>query len=134
TVAVNDPGAEETLVGATVFLFNLPRYALGLPFAPLAQGDDGLLDLVVFREAGAFRALHYLWLVLRGLHLARSDVQHRRVRRVSISSTETVPVQLDGDPGGYVTAGEGPNFGWRVEVLPHAIDVLVPRASGRHGG
>ena len=59
-------GAEETLVGTTAFVFNLPRYALGLPFAPSAQGDDGWLDLVVFRDPGPFRALHYLWLVVRG--------------------------------------------------------------------
>lgn len=130
SVAITDPGAEETLVGSSVFLFNLPSYALGLPFVPSAQGDDGWLDLIVFREAGPFRALHYLWLIVRGIHLDRPDVHHRRVRRVAISSSESVPVQLDGDPGGYITAGTEPDDGgWTVEVLPRAIDVLVPCAS-----
>jgi diacylglycerol kinase family enzyme len=124
SVAVNDPGAEETLVGSTVFVFNLPSYALGIPFAPSAQSDDGWLDLVVFRDPGPFRALHYLWLVIRGIHLDRPGVFHRRVRRVSITSAETVPVQLDGDPGGQVTAGDD----WSAEILPHAVDVLVPCA------
>jgi diacylglycerol kinase (ATP) len=129
SVAITDPAAEETLVGSTVFLFNLPSYALGLPFVPSAQGDDGWLDLIVFREAGPFRALHYLWLVVCGIHLDRPDVHHRRVRRVAISSSEPVPIQLDGDPGGYITAGAEPNGGgWTVEVLPRAIDVLVPCA------
>ena len=49
---------------------------------------------------GPFRALHYLWLVLRGSHLRRDDVQHRRVRSATIASPESVPFQLDGDPGG----------------------------------
>jgi diacylglycerol kinase family enzyme len=124
SVAVNDPGAEETLVGSTVFLFNLPSYALGIPFAPSAESDDGWLDLVVFRDPGPFRALHYLWLVIRGIHLDRPGVFHRHVRRATITSAATVPVQLDGDPGGQVSAGED----WRVEILPHAIDVLVPCA------
>jgi diacylglycerol kinase family enzyme len=128
SVRVEDPGAEETLVGSTVFVFNLPRYALGLPFAPAARGDDGYLDLVVFREPGAFHALHYLWLVIRGLHLRRPGVEHRRVRRVVVSSAERIPVQLDGDPGGFLEAG--PGQGWEVEVLPDAVDVLVP-AAGR---
>lgn len=133
TVAITDPGREETLVGTTVFLFNLPRYALGLPFAPSARGDDGLLDLVVFREPGAFRALHYLWLVVCGLHTNCKGVEHRKVRGTLISAAERVPVQLDGDPGGFLD-GEP----WATEVLPGAIAVMVPapvrvasRAAGR---
>jgi diacylglycerol kinase family enzyme len=125
TVKVVDPGHDETLIGSTVFLFNLPRYALGLPFAPSAIGDDGLLDLVVFRDPGPFRALHYLWLVLRGVHLENQGVQHRKVRKAVISTSERVPFQLDGDPGGFVDSGQ--DEGWSVEVLPAAIEVLVPR-------
>jgi diacylglycerol kinase family enzyme len=128
TVDIADAGAEESLTGSTAFLFNLPRYALGLPFAPAARGDDGWLDLVVFRDAGPLRALHYLWLVFRGIHLDRPGVYHRRVRRVMISSAALVPVQLDGDPGGYVTSGTAPGDIWSIEVLPRAIDVLVPCA------
>jgi diacylglycerol kinase (ATP) len=124
TIQVADPGREEALVGTTAFLFNLPRYALGLPIAPSARADDGLLDLVVFRDPGPWRALHYLWTVLRGLHLRRDDVYHRRVGRVVVSSAEPVPVQLDGDPFGCIAAE--PSRPWTVEVLPGAIDVLVP--------
>jgi diacylglycerol kinase family enzyme len=114
-------GLEETLVGTTVFVFNLPRYALGLPFAPKASGDDGYLDLVVFRDPGPFRALHYLWLVIRGLHLERPGITHRRVRKVKIETAGAVPVQLDGDPGGVIDPGSAP---WVVEVLPAAIRVI----------
>jgi diacylglycerol kinase (ATP) len=128
TVQIADPGHEEVLTGTTVFLFNLPRYALGLPFAPTARGDDGLLDLVVFRNAGPFQALYYLWLVVRSLHLDTPGVFHRRIRRVVVSAAETVPVQLDGDPGGSLAAGDGGDGPWTIEVLPGAIDVMVPCA------
>lgn len=117
----------ETIVGTTAFVFNLPRYALGLPFAPTAVGDDGLLDLVVFQEPGPFRALRYLWLVFRGLHLRRSSVIHRKVHRVSIRAESDVPIQLDGDPAGTLLA-DSPEP-WVAEVMPGAIDVVVP-ASG----
>ena len=116
TVQVADPGHEEILTGTSVFVFNLPRYALGLPFAPTARGDDGLLDLIVFRNAGPFQALYYLWLVVRSLHLDTHGVFHRRVRKVAVSAVEPVPVQLDGDPGGFVTSGEGPEGAWTIEV------------------
>ncbi len=117
----------ETLVGTTAFVFNLPRYALGLPFAPAAQADDGWLDLVLFRDPGPLRALHYLWLVVRGLHLDRPGIIHRRVRRITIAADAPVPVQLDGDPGGMIDPDSGAP--WIVEVLPNAIEVMVSRAA-----
>jgi diacylglycerol kinase family enzyme len=123
-VRIDDPGAEETIEGTTVFVFNLPRYAMGLPFAPSARGDDGRLDLVVFRKPGPFRALHYLWLVLRGAHLDRDDVHHRRVLSATIISPEAVPFQLDGDPGGMVTPDHGGPLA--VGILPGEVEVIVP--------
>jgi diacylglycerol kinase (ATP) len=124
TARINDPGSEEVIVGTTAFVFNLPRYALGLPFVPEARGDDGRLDLIIFREPGALRALHYLWLVLRGLHLKRTDVQHRRVRSVTITSPVSVPVQLDGDPAGEI--GPGEDGALSLHILPAAVEVIIP--------
>ncbi len=136
SVRITDPGAEEVLKGTTVFIFNLPRYALGLPFVPVAREDDGWLDLVVFRHPGPFRAFYYLCKVFCGIHLRDPSVYHRRVRRAVVTAQETIPVQLDGDPGGYVLAGpdssrdDGPfregRAEWTVEILPSALSVLVP--------
>jgi diacylglycerol kinase family enzyme len=139
TVQILDPHATETLEGTTVFIFNLPRYALGLPFAPHASQDDGLLDLVVFRKPGAFQALYYLWQVLLGTHLKHPEVFHRRVRRIRLTSQAQVPTQLDGDPAGYLTpclhsfwavqqAEPFPGNGVTIEVVPGAVDLIVPAA------
>ncbi len=125
TVAIADPGREETLVGSTAFVFNLPRYALGLPFVPKALGDDGWLDLIVFRDPGALPALRYLWLVFRGIHLDRPGVSHRRVRRLSVTCPEPAPVQLDGDPGGAIILGDE-GHPWTIETLPRVLGVVVP--------
>ena len=123
SVVITDPGAEEELSGTTVFVFNLPRYALGLPFAPQAMQDDGLLDLVVFRDPGPFQALYYLWRVLCGTHLDHPGVYHRRVRSVTLSSNQTVPVQLDGDPAGFLSpARQDPANGESADGdLPRAV-------------
>jgi len=157
TVCVADPGAEESLVGTTVFVFNMPRYALGLPFAPEAREDDGWLDLVVFRDPGPFQALYYLWRVFCRSHLQDPGVFHRRVKKVVVTAQDPVPVQLDGDPGGIVlpastaSAANGQVGGhdqgldltdrlpaglatqtaaeWRVEILPAALSVMA--VSGR---
>jgi len=126
-VTILDQGREEVLTGTSVLLFNLPRYALGLPFAPTAQDDDGALDLVIFKKPGAFHALRYLWLVFRGLHLQRRGVQHRVVKRISVSVDESpVPVQIDGDPGGVLEQGQP----WSLEVVPGALPLIVPPTAG----
>jgi diacylglycerol kinase family enzyme len=159
SVRIVDPTTQEVLRGTTVFVFNLPRYALGLPFAPVARDDDGWLDLVVFRDPGPFQALFYLWKVFCGIHLNDPSVFHRRVRKVVVTADEPIPVQLDGDPGGYVlpqgrvspahapsTADDGTTASgtephrsaptpardaavWTVEILPGTAKILAP--SGR---
>jgi diacylglycerol kinase family enzyme len=123
-VRVEDPGPPEQVEGTTVFVFNLARYALGLPFVPDARDDDGLLDLLVFREPGPFRAFRYLVDVFLRRHLGRPGVLHRRVRRVTIEADAAVPVQLDGDPGGVL----GPGRPWTVEVEPSALRIVTPGA------
>ena len=143
---IDDGDAEETLVGTTVFVFNLPRYALGLPFAPSASQDDGLLDLVVFRDPGPLRALYYLWKVVLGTHLDHPGVYHRRVRKVELTAGGAVPVQLDGDPAGYllpttngaVSSVDGlttTRACWTIEAVPGAVRFLVPApsSSDAHG-
>ena len=156
SVRIADPGSEEVLWGTTVLVFNLPRYALGLPFVPIARDDDGWLDLVVFREPGPFQALFYLWKVLCGIHLGDPGVFHRRIRKLVVTAEAPIPVQLDGDPGGYVLPhaalppenghrddrnpfpgqdfraetvlahGCGRSTEWTIEVLPSALSVLTP--------
>jgi diacylglycerol kinase (ATP) len=127
TVRIVDNGAEEVLTGTTVFIFNAPCYALGLPFVPSARDDDGWLDVIVFRKPGPFQALYYLWKVFLGTHLDDPSVFHRRAKKVVVTSRHCIPVQIDGDPGGYLPAqtAADPAAGWSVEVIPAALDVIA---------
>jgi diacylglycerol kinase (ATP) len=109
----------EVLRGAMVFVFNVPRYGLGLPIAAGASPDDGLLDLFVFERPGLFALARYLLAIVRGRHLALPDVRHRRAKGFRLSSSGRVPLQTDGDPAGWLPA--------TVEVLPRKLTLLVPR-------
>jgi diacylglycerol kinase family enzyme len=150
SVRIENDGVPEILTGTTVFVFNAPRYALGLPFVPAARDDDGWLDLLVFRDPGPFKALYYLWHVLRGTHLDLPSVFHRRVRMVHVTAQATVPVQIDGDPGGFLLpggdsaspassaptshgehasgGGSAPDSApiWTVQIIPQALEVFAP--------
>jgi diacylglycerol kinase family enzyme len=113
----------ERLRGAMVFVFNLPRYALGLPIAPQAREDDGLLDLCVFQRPGRWNLARYSLAVLAGLHGKLPDFEHRRVRRVRLSSEQRMPLQTDGDPAGCLPV--------LIEVVPGALSLVLPeRCSG----
>jgi diacylglycerol kinase (ATP) len=145
-VRIENQGVQEVLSGTTVFLFNAPRYALGLPFVPTARDDDGWLDLLIFRDPGAFTALCYLWNVFRGTHLDLPTVFHRRVKTAFVTADDTVPIQIDGDPGGFLRKGADAAAlaaggtqsdggaaadgrrpeGWTVVSVPQALEVYAP--------
>ena len=102
--------------GAMALVFNVARYALGLPFVQGASDADGLLHWVVFEKPGRFAALSYLAAVLRGRHLKRRDVHHGTARHVRLSSKQPVPVQIDGEAMGFTPAA--------IEVQPEALAVV----------
>jgi diacylglycerol kinase (ATP) len=115
-VEVLDTG--ERLRGAMVFVLNLPRYGMGLPLAPEARGDDGLLNLLVFERPGIFHLFRYLTAVLQGRRHKLRDCHHRWVRAVRLEASLTVRVQTDGDPAAILPAV--------IEVVPGAMTLVVP--------
>ncbi len=123
-VAIEETG--EVLTATLVLAFNLPRYGLGLPIAPRARPDDGLLDLYAFQAVGFGGLLRSVRAVLAGRHHGRRDVQYRRVRRVRWTARAAVPLQTDGDPAGCLPA--------EIEVMPAAFRLLVPATAAQGGG
>jgi diacylglycerol kinase family enzyme len=87
--------------------------------APHAEGTDGLLDVSTFGKGSFWHALRYIGLVALGWHQTLSDYRTTRVTRVRIESSEAVPYQLDGDPGGHLPL--------EIEAVPRRMTMLAPR-------
>jgi diacylglycerol kinase family enzyme len=117
-IEVELPETNERLLGALVFLFNVPLYGLGISIAPEAVPDDGWFDLCVFERPGLPNLIRYLAALVSGCRGQLPDCVHRKVRKVSLSSTPPAPVQLDGDPAGHLPVN--------VEILPQTLTLLVP--------
>ncbi len=98
---------------------NLPAYALGIPFAPQATGEDGQLDLCLFQQGSTFQMARYLGHVIAGRHQSLPDVACLKASRVRIEADVAVPWQMDGDPAGFTPV--------TLEVLPAALEVFAPR-------
>lgn len=107
----------ERLRGAMAFVFNIPQYALGLPIARGADAADGRLDLYVFERPGLTHLGRYLFAILLGRQHRLPDIQHRAVRRVRLSSDRRTPLQIDGDPGGWLPA--------LLEIVPQSLTLVV---------
>jgi diacylglycerol kinase family enzyme len=99
------------------FVVNVPRYACGLEICPDALPNDGLLNVVTFKEGSLLAGLRYLSGILVGSHLAWDDVTCSQAAQVRIEAEYPAPYQLDGDPGGLLPA--------EFRCLPGRLRVIV---------
>lgn len=114
-VAVDDGPAIE---GHLVVVGNLPRYALGLPIVPMANGHDGQLDVRILRGAGLATLMGHLGRIVFDPGGTCPDIIHLRGTRMRIESDAPVHAQIDGDPGGSTPA--------EIVVQPATVRLIVP--------
>jgi len=110
------------------FVFNLNRYGWGLPLAPFAVGDDGQLDLCAMNGGSLLHGIKYTALAqCFSMHRHLSDVKLKQAPRFRISSeeSESIPYQLDGDPGGKLPV--------EVEIVEKRL-TLITNNSFTHTG
>ena len=94
------------------------RYAGGgMMFAPGAELDDGLLDVVLTDGVSRLEIVRELSRVGRGGHLRNPKVSLVRARAVTIESDPPLAVEVDGEPAGQTPA--------RLSVLPGAVRFIV---------
>ncbi|HZV51305.1 MAG TPA: diacylglycerol kinase family protein [Candidatus Dormibacteraeota bacterium] len=117
-VVVDDEAQE--LIAQQVVVANGQYFGGGMRVAPLAQPDDGLLDVVIAGDLNWWDNLRALGRIRRGTHL---DVPGRKIaftraRRVEVSSPEPVRVDADGEQPGSLPAV--------FEIVPGALEVICP--------
>ncbi len=94
----------EKVSSGWVFVFNVPRYAAGLPIMNDAIENDGALDIGVFDHGGIVRNMWYYWNVMRGKHPRIKQWRRFRSRSISIEHANAAKgrgtnasCQADGD-------------------------------------
>jgi YegS/Rv2252/BmrU family lipid kinase len=105
---------------ALVFVGNISRYAVGLGILQRADYGDGLLDVCIYKCASKIRlAKHSIMTVLKQ-HMKNKDVIYRQGKKICVSSHfGDIKTEIDGDPG--------PLLPVEIEVIPHAVNCLVPK-------
>ena len=109
-------GKEHQHTGYTVVAANSGYYGSGRLIAPDARVDDGLLDVVMIREAP--RRLFFAMMneLKTGAHINRPQVSILRGKEITISADRDVPYGADGEVEAVLPV--------TVRVLPGALRVL----------
>jgi YegS/Rv2252/BmrU family lipid kinase len=118
TLDGGEPLDRELLICA---IQNGPTYGGGFRISPGARIDDGLLNLCTASNASKPYALYALALIARGAHERLPIISTSTARRLTVELAREIPTQCDGE------MLRGTRF--EIEILPDAIDVLVPRDS-----
>lgn len=102
-----------------VFVGNISRYAIGLQILRHADFSDGSLDVCIYRCAGRIHLAKHSVLTVLKHHASCRDVIYTQGRHITVSSpAPTIHTEMDGDPG--------PSLPVHIEVLPGAVQCLVP--------
>ncbi|MFI1768297.1 YegS/Rv2252/BmrU family lipid kinase [Streptomyces sp. NPDC020800] len=117
-------GEEHALRGYTVVAANSPYYGSGRLIAPGARVDDGLLDVVMIRDAP--RRLFFAMMneLKTGAHINRPEVQILRGKELRIEASRPVPYGADGEVDATLPV--------TVRVRPADLPVLYRPAAERN--
>lgn len=85
----------------------------GMLFAPHAQIDDGLLDVLLTDRITRIDIIRELLRIRWGGHLKNPRAKYLRARDVSIEAATPLPIDLDGEMVGYTPA--------RFQILPGVV-------------
>jgi len=117
TVKVNDRVLCRDLP-AVAFVGNVKEYGTGFPILPHAVADDGLLDVCVLPCGNRADAVRHLLHAAAGEHLVSEGAIYTKGKHIRISSSEPVPVQIDGEAAGHTPL--------EIDLLPARVPFIVP--------
>jgi YegS/Rv2252/BmrU family lipid kinase len=97
-------GVHHEFTGCTVAVGNSKVYGGGMYVLPDAEIDDGLLDVMLVKDASKLRLLALLPRVFNGTHGSSELVEFLRGEEIEVSSDRPFAIYADGDPIGATPA------------------------------
>jgi diacylglycerol kinase (ATP) len=103
--------------GSFVLVGNGRLYGGPFPFFKRAAIDDGLLDVLVFKQLRYLDLIKYLQNVIFTSEITTREVEYFQTTRLRVSSADEVPVELDGELAGICPV--------EFKVQPRQLKVLT---------
>ncbi len=95
----------------------------GMHFAPAAEADDGLFDVLLIEDLSILQVLRSLAYLYNGRINEHPAARNWRCRSVSIAARAGQHLHCDGE-----LVGELPV---EIEILPRVLSVLTPAGQGQ---
>ena len=95
----------------------------GMQMAPLAQINDGLIDLIIAKKAGRLKLLSLFPRLFNGSHISDPLCEYRQVKEFSIVPSDDNILNIDGEIN--IDRINIANTPIHVKVLEKEINVLV---------
>ena len=89
----------------------------GMRLAPRARVDDGMVDVVILRDASRWQMLRLFTRVFKGTHVDLPGIEYYQVRSLRILADDREPLDIDGEIRGTTPAS--------IDVIPGAIRMFV---------
>jgi len=111
---------QETLQGGVLMAAfgNIKSYGRGMQITPLAEPDDGLIDICWVDPVKTLRLYRFFPTVFSGEHIEMPEVRYHRSRFLRVEAETSLDLYGDGE-----FLGKTP---FTLRVIPQALRVLVP--------
>lgn len=103
----------------TIAVANSAMYGYNFTVAPLAELSDGLLDIVLVKEASVLRTIGASWRMLNNSLDKSPLVEIKKSREVSISTSRPYYFHIDGESYAFENT-------LHFKINPKSINVLFP--------
>ncbi|GAC1388366.1 MAG: diacylglycerol kinase family lipid kinase [Ktedonobacteraceae bacterium] len=101
-----------------VTVCNSPYYGVHLQVAPNTLMDDGLLDVVIYKNFSKLEFIRHGISITRGKRILEPKITRRKVKTLRITADYPVAIHADGVVHGHTPA--------LISVTPGALSVRVP--------
>ncbi|HCC33746.1 MAG TPA: sphingosine kinase [Clostridiales bacterium] len=88
----------------TAAVGNTQYYGSGMRICPLAETDDGLVDVVIVGALSKIEVLRMVPSLFKGLHVLHPKVTSHKAREVVVRSKVPLSIQIDGELVGKIPA------------------------------
>ena len=118
---VIDGVTHELAKAQQVIIANCQFFGGGMRIAPSASPTDGVFDVLLIGDAGRVETIRGIGDMTAGRHLDQHNPKMELMygKRISVTSTEKVRIDLDGEQPGFLPA--------LFEMQPGAIEFITPR-------
>lgn len=118
-VSINIDGEQNETNLFMLSAANGKTYGGGFKIAPLAEVNDGLLEIIVVDKLPVLKRLKYLPVIENGKHLNKPlpFLTYKTGKKITVQSTQKLKAHLDGE---YMEANH-----FEIDVLPQFLSVRI---------